>query len=127
MQGNKAKLENKTMKTQTTWQSCCILFSLAIAVAPVVQAAEQGKILYARAIGEEPTAPGAPEPGTKTPTPEKKTPAGPVAEKPSETKPGVSKAAIWAGIGIAALLALGGGGGGGGGGSSTPPHPPAAP
>ena len=125
MQYNKAKLENKTMKMQTTWQSCCILFSLAIAVAPVVQAAEQGKILYARAIGEEPTAPGAPEPGTKTPTPEKKTPAGPVAEKPSETKPGsekVSKAAIWAGIGIAALLALGGGGGGGGG-SSTPPHP----
>lgn len=130
VQCSNAKTE-KTMKARTSWQSCCILFSVAIAIAPVIQAADQKSILYARAIGEEPiTTPETPAPPAKPPAPEQKSaPAKPAAATAPETKEAatpVSKTAVWIGIGVAALLAAagGGGGGGGGGGTTTPPHPP---
>lgn len=129
IQCGNAKAEMKTMKARTTWQCCCILFSIAMAVAPIIQAADQERIHYARAIGEEPTpSPEAPVPPTKPAMPEKgPAPAKPTAEKApevkkEESKP-VSKTAVWIGIGLAAVLAAAGGGGGGGGGSTTPPHP----
>ena len=116
------------MKARTTWQSCCILFSVAIAIAPVIQAADQENIRYARAIGEEPIpSPVTPAPPAKPPTSQEKgVPAKPAAAKApavKEVAKPVSKAAVWAGIGLAAVLAAAGGGGGGGGGSTTPPHP----
>jgi hypothetical protein len=127
--GEGRKVEKKTMKKRATWQSCCILMSVAIAIAPVTYAADQEPIRTAQAIGEEPTTrPTAPKKTTKPTTPKTKTvpvkPAEPVAKKPEEaaTKPEtVSKTAMYIGIGVAVLLAAGGGGGGGG--SSTPPHP----
>ena len=99
--------------------------SVAIAVAPVVYAADQEPIRTAKAIGEESTTPPtAPKKTTEPTTPVPATPSEPAAEKPAEeaTEPEtVSKTAIYIGIGVAILLAAGGGGGGGG--SSTPPHP----
>ena len=126
------------MKKHTTRQSCCILMSVAIAIAPVAYAADQEPIRTAQAIGEDPaTRPTAPrkttKPTTKPTTPKTKPvpvkPTEPVAEKTGEeaTEPEeVSKSAIYIGLGVAALLALGGGGGGGGGGDApvTPPHTP---
>ena len=125
------------MKKRTTRQSSCILMSVAIAIAPVAYAADQEPIRTAQAIGEDPaTRPSAPKKTTKPTTPKAKTvpakppvtPVEPVAEKTGEeaTEPEeVSKSAIYIGLGVAALLALGGGGGGGGGGDApvTPTHP----
>ncbi len=117
------------MKKRATWQSCCILMSVAIAIAPVIYAADQEPIRTAKAIGEESiTPPTAPKKTTKPTTPKEATvpvtPAGPVAEKPAEaateSEP-LSNTAMYIGIGVAVLLAAGGGGGGGG--SSSPPHP----
>jgi hypothetical protein len=127
------KVEKKTMKKRATWKSCCILMSVAIAIAPVTYAADQEPIRTAQAIGEDPaTQPTAPKKTIKPTTPKTKPvpvtpPAEPVAKKPEEaaTEPKtVSKTAMYIGIGVAALLVLGGGGGGGGGGDTpvTPPH-----
>jgi hypothetical protein len=131
--GEGGKVEKKTMKKRATWKSCCILMSVAIAIAPVTYAADQEPIRTAQAIGEDPaTRPTVPKKTTKPTTPKTKpapvTPTEPVAKKPEEaaTEPKVSKAAMYIGIGVAVLLAAGGGGGGGGGGDApvTPPHPP---
>ena len=126
------------MKKRATWKSCCILMSVVIAIAPVTYAADQEPIRMAQAIGEDPaTRPKVPKKTTKPTTPKATTPKAkpapvtptePVAEKTGEeaTEPEkVSKTAIYIGLGVAALLALGGGGGGGGGGDApaTPPHP----
>jgi len=119
------------MKKRATWKSCCILMSVAIAIAPVIHAADQEPIHMAKAIGEESTtAPTTPKKKTKPPTSTEKTvpvtpEATPVEKTPdaaTESEP-ISNTAIYIGLGIAVLLAAAGGGGGGGGGSSTPPHP----
>jgi hypothetical protein len=129
------------MKKRATWKSCCILMSVAIAIAPVIHAADQEPIHMAKAIGEESTtAPTTPKKKTKPPTSKEKTvpvtpeatPVEKAVEAPVEKKPDaatesepISNTAIYIGIGIAVLLAAAGGGGGGGGSSSssTPPHP----
>ena len=105
------------MKKRATWKSCCILMSVAIAIAPVIYAADQEPIRTARAIGEEETTPPTAPKKTTTPTTPKETPA----VKPGEVATEVSNTAIWAGAGIAFLLAVSGGSSGGG--SSAPPHP----
>jgi len=127
--GEGGKVEKKTMKKRATWKSCCILMSVAIAIAPVTYAADQEPIRTAQAIGEDPaTRPAVPK---KTPKPTAPTtpvkPAEPAAGETAEaaTEPAaVSKTAMYIGIGVAVLLAAGGGGGGGGGGDEpvTPPH-----
>ena len=130
------------MKKRATWKSCCILMSVAIAIAPVIHAADQEPIHVAKAIGEESTTvPTTPKKKTKPPTSKEKTvpvtpqetPVEKAVEAPVEKTPDVatesepiSNTYIYIGLGVAALLALAGGGGGGGGGSSsssTPPHP----
>jgi hypothetical protein len=138
----KAKVERKTMKKSATWQSCCMLLSVAMAIAPVVQAADQEPIRTAKAIGEESTLPPTTPkkrikppiskektvpvvPVTPAETPVEKTVEAPVEKTPDAAteSESISNTAIYIGIGIAVLLAAAGGGGGGGGGSSTPPHP----
>jgi len=108
--------------------------SVAIAIAPVIHAADQEPIHMAKAIGEESTtAPTTPKKTTKPPTSTEKTvpvtpEATPVEKTPeaaTESEP-ISNTYIYIGLGVAALLELAGGGVGGGGGSSsssTPPHP----
>ena len=107
------------MKKRATWKSCCILMSVAIAIAPVIYAADQEPIRTARAIGEEETTPPTAPKKTTTPTAPKETPAVKPGEVATESE--VSNTAIWAGAGIAFLLAVSGGSSGGG--SSAPPHP----
>lgn len=101
-----------------------LFLSLTIAIGPVVQAADQGVIHLAAAIGVEST-PTAPKPPATSSVPAKK-PA--VAAKPTATPEPPQESAgmststkIWIGAGVAAGLALLAGGGGGS--SAVVPHP----
>lgn len=110
------------MTTRCVQLGSSVLLATVVALGTVAQAADQTVIYLARAIGEE-----APPPESQTTpktTPAKKTPSPPkkpVAEtkppttpesKPPESK-GISKTAIWIGVGVAALLAAAAAGGGG--------------
>lgn len=93
-----------------------LLLSVAVAIGPAVQAAEQDVIHLAAAIGletpppptKQPTKPGAPAKTTPT------TASKPAAtEQPPAESTGMSTSTkVWIGVGVAAGLALLAGGGG---------------
>jgi hypothetical protein len=102
-----------------------LLLSMTIAFGPVVQAADQGVIHLAAAIGLE-SSPAPTKPPTKSSVPAKTTPT--TASKPATTEQppkestGMSTSTkVWIGVGVAAGLALVAGGGGG---SSATTHVP---
>jgi len=112
------------MKNRCVSLGSSLLLTVTIAFGPAVQAADQGVIHLAAAIGEE-TSPTAPKPKqpTKPTTPAKTAPATsqpPVAAtKPAATptpEPAPTGMAtstkVWIGVGVAAALALVAGGGG---------------
>lgn len=130
------------MKNRCVRFGSSLLLSAMIAVGPAAQAADQGVIYLAKAIGGDVEAPptkpkpqAVPKQPAKPSVPAKTTPAAPqppvAAAKPA-TPPGqpptgmATSTKVWIGVGVAALLAAVGGaaGGGGGGGGATPaPHP----
>lgn len=93
-----------------------LLFSTTIALGPAVQAADQGVIHLAAAIGEEsapkpkqPTKPGVP---AKTTPATASKPAATTAQPPKEEPKGMATSTkVWIGVGVAALLAAAAGGG----------------
>ena len=111
-----AKAEKQTMKKRITWQGCCILFSAAIAVAPVIQAAGEESIRLAKAIGEDTTPPPAAPKDKTAPPGQPGTGTASTQEVAGESQPLSPAAKV--GLAIAGLLALAGGGGGGGGGGA---------
>jgi hypothetical protein len=107
------------MKQRTMSPACCIIFSIAIAIAPVVHAAGDGNLQMARAIGQD-TAPPATAPKDKDAPPKQPGTGTATTQVVTESEPMSPGARI--GLIIAGVLVLAGGGGGGGGGS--PPHTP---
>jgi hypothetical protein len=104
------------MKQRTTSQACCILFSVAIAIAPVVHAAGDGSLQMAKAIGED-ASPPATAPKDKEAPPKKPATDTATTQGVADSEPLSPAARI--GLIIAGVLVLAGGGGGGGGGSPT--------
>jgi hypothetical protein len=98
-----------------------VLLAAVVAFGAVAQAADQTVIYLARAIGEEappPETQTTPKtaPAKKAPSPVQKPvaaakPAATPGPKPQASK-GISKTAIWVGVGVAALLAAAAGAGG---------------
>lgn len=93
-----------------------LILSATIVLGPAVQAADQGVIHLAAAIGEEP-APKPKQP-TKPGVPDKTTPAtaakptAATAQPPKEKPKGMATSTkVWIGVGVAAGLALVAGGG----------------
>ncbi len=127
------------MKNRCVRFGSSLLLSAMIAVGPAAQAADQGVIYLAKAIGGDVDAPptkpkpqAVPKQPAKPSVPAKTTPATPqppvAATKPA-TPPGQpptgmsTSTKVWIGVGVAALLAAAAGGAGGGGGATTPtPH-----
>jgi len=98
-----------------------VLLAAVVAFGTVAQAADQGVIYLARAIGEEAPPPESQTTPKTTPAKKPSTPQKPVtaakpaptAETPPTESKGISKTAIWIGVGVAALLAAAAAGGGG--------------
>ena len=108
------------MKRHTKLQGGSVLFSIALAISPVIHAAGEGSLQMAKAIGQDTAPPPATAPKQKE-APSKK-PATETAttttQEVTESQPLSPGARI--GLIIAGLLALAGGGGGGGGGGGAP-------
>lgn len=107
------------MNQNTNLKSCSVIFSIALAISPVVHAAGDGSLQMAKAIGQE-TAPPATAPKDKEAPPKQPGTDAAATQQVAESEPLSPGARI--GLIIAGVLVLAGGGGGGGGGGS-PPHP----
>ncbi len=106
------------MKQRTTSQACSVLFSIAIAIAPVVHAAGDGGLQMAKAIGEDASPPATAPKDKEAPPKQPATDTATTQEVAPESEPLSPGARI--GLIIAGVLVLAGGGGGGGG---SPSHP----
>jgi len=126
------------MKTWTSLRKCCIHGIVAVFVSSNVAAqtlvgqheatdhlaAAIGIVKPKAAVKPEVAAPVEPAPVQDIPQPGVEVVEAPVVEEtPQTASKGVSKLAIGAGVGLAAILAAVAGGGGGGS-SSTPTHTP---
>lgn len=116
------------MTTRRARLGSSVLLAAMMVFGTVAQAADQSVIYLATAIGEEAPPPGSqttpttapakkPSSTTKKPGAETK-PATTAVTQPKESK-GISKTAIWIGVGVAALLAAAAAGGGGGSSAAT--------
>ena len=103
------------MNQNTNLKSCSVIFSIALAISPVVHAAGDGSLQMAKAIGQE-TAPPATAPKDKEAPPTQPGSDAASTQGVAESEPLSPAARI--GLIIAGVLVLAGGGGGGGGGGS---------